>query len=99
MILRYSKEERIEMGRIIHESGLSNLYAGLYLGIGEETARNYRILYERSKGIRHKSNRKKEEAIDEIKAAEELENSITDEAKSRRCSSEKERRKKCLRKY
>ena len=49
--LKYNKEERLEVGRKIHESGLSNLKAAELFGISEESARRYRILYEHSQGI------------------------------------------------
>ena len=55
--MNYSKEERIEIGRKIHESGLSNLKAAELFGICEESARRYRILYEASAGIPHDSSR------------------------------------------
>ena len=51
--MKYNKEERLEVGRKIHESGLSNLNAGIMFGISEESARRYRILYEKSQGIEH----------------------------------------------
>ena len=53
--MKYSKEERLEVGKKIHESGLSNLNAGIMFGISEESARRYRILYEQSQGIEHDS--------------------------------------------
>lgn len=49
--MKYTKEERLEVGRKIHESGLSNLTAGHIFGISEESARRYRIMYEKSQGI------------------------------------------------
>ena len=49
--MKYTKEERLEVGRKIHESGLSNLKAGQVFGISEESARRYRIMYEKSQGI------------------------------------------------
>lgn len=49
--MKYTKEERLEVGRKIHESGLSNLNAGQVFGISEESARRYRIMYEKSQGI------------------------------------------------
>ena len=55
--MKYSKEERLEVGRKIHESGLSNLNAGILFGISEESARRYSILYEQSQGIKHDSSR------------------------------------------
>ena len=51
--MKYSKKERIEIGRKIYESHLSNLKAGEAFGISKESARRYRILYERSQGIEH----------------------------------------------
>ncbi|WP_294240398.1 hypothetical protein [Pseudobutyrivibrio sp.] len=64
----YSNEERIEVGRQIHESGLSNLKAAKLFGIVEETARRYRILYEESAGIPHNpsTSAKKEKDITKI---------------------------------
>ena len=53
--MNYSKEERIEIGRKIHEAGISNLKAAELFGIAEESARRYRILYEESVGIPHNS--------------------------------------------
>lgn len=62
--MKYSKEERIELGRKIHESGLSNLKAGKLFALSEESARRYRILYEQSQGIEHTSSYgRKEEKI------------------------------------
>lgn len=49
--MKYTKKERLEIGRKIHESGLSNLNAGQVFGISEESARRYRIMYEKSQGI------------------------------------------------
>ena len=51
--MKYSKEERIEVGRKIYESGLSNLKAAELFEISEESARRYKILYEQSQGIEH----------------------------------------------
>lgn len=61
--MKYSKEERIEVGRKIHESGLSNLRAGELYGISEESARRYRIMYEESEGIVHNSGKARKEKI------------------------------------
>ncbi len=62
--MKYSKEERIELGRKIHESGLSNLKAGKLFALSEESARRYRILYEQWQGIEHTSSYgRKEEKI------------------------------------
>ena len=55
--MNYSKEERIEIGRKIHEAGISNLKAAKLFGICEESARRYRILYENTVGIPHDSSR------------------------------------------
>lgn len=57
--MKYNKEERLEVGRKIHESGLTNLQAAEIFGIGEESARRYRILYEQSQGIERKPREKK----------------------------------------
>ena len=62
--MKYSKEERLEVGRKIHESGLSNLNAGIMFGISEESARRYRILYEQSQGIEHDSSRAHKGPVD-----------------------------------
>ncbi len=57
--MKYTKEERLEVGCKIYHSGLSNLKAAELFGISEETARRYRILYEESQGIEHNTGRKK----------------------------------------
>ena len=62
--MKYSKEERLEVGKKIHESGLSNLNAGIMFGISEESARRYRILYEQSQGIEHDSSRAHKGPVD-----------------------------------
>lgn len=62
--MKYNKEERLEIGRKIHESGLSNLNASIMFGICEESARRYRILYEKSQGIEHDSSRKHKGTVD-----------------------------------
>ncbi|MEE0740830.1 MAG: IS3 family transposase [Emergencia sp.] len=59
--MKYSKEERIEIGRKIHKSGLSNLKAGELFALSEESARRYRILYEQSQGIEHSSSHVRKE--------------------------------------
>lgn len=51
--MKYTKEERLDIGRQIHESGLSDLKASRLFDICEESARRYRILYEQSEGIEH----------------------------------------------
>lgn len=51
--MKYTKEERLDIGRQIHESGLSDLKASKLFDICEESARRYRILYEQSEGIEH----------------------------------------------
>ena len=51
--MKYSKEERIALGKEIFETGISNLDAAHKYGIGEESARRYRLLYEASAGISH----------------------------------------------
>lgn len=55
--MRYSKEEHLEIGQKIHESGLSNLNASITFGISEESARRYRSLYRQSQGIENDSSR------------------------------------------
>ncbi|MBQ0041532.1 MAG: hypothetical protein KBS56_05835 [Clostridiales bacterium] len=55
--MKFRKEERIEVGRQIYESGLSNLKAAEQLGISEESARRYRILYEEAYGLEHDSSK------------------------------------------
>ena len=52
--MKYTKQERLEIGRKIHESGLSSLKAASIFGISEESARRYRIMYEESIGVNHK---------------------------------------------
>lgn len=49
--MKYTKEERLELGRQIHELGLSNLKAGMMFGISEESARRYKLLYEHAQGL------------------------------------------------
>ena len=52
--MKYTKQERLEIGRKIHESGLSSLKAASIFDISEESARRYRIMYEESIGVNHK---------------------------------------------
>ena len=61
--MKYTKEERLEVGRKIHESGLSNLKAAELFGICEESARRYRILYEKSQGITHSTSKAHKEPV------------------------------------
>lgn len=61
--MKYSKEERIEVGRKIHDSGLSNLRAAEMYGISEESARRYRIMYEQSEGIEHNPSKARKEKV------------------------------------
>ena len=61
--LNYNKEERIEIGKKIYESGKSNLQAANELGICEESARWYRIAYEESVGIQHVTDKSHKSAI------------------------------------
>lgn len=51
--MKYTKSERIELGRKIYESGLSNRKAAEVFGIGKGSAGRYRNLYEQSEGIDH----------------------------------------------
>ena len=57
--MKYTKEERLEVGCKIYHSGLSNMKAAAQFGISEESARRYRILYEESQGIEHRTEKKK----------------------------------------
>lgn len=57
--MKYTKEERLEIGCKIYHSGLSSLKAAKQFGISGECARRYRILYEESQGIEHTDKRKK----------------------------------------
>ena len=61
--MKYTKEERLELGHKIYESGLSNLKAGKVFGISEETARRYRISYEESQGIEHNTRKSQKQVI------------------------------------
>ena len=60
--VKYTKEERLEVGCKIYHSGLSNLKAAEQLGISEESARRYRILYEESQGLEHRTGKSKKES-------------------------------------
>lgn len=51
--MKYSKKERLDIGRKIYESGMSYLEAGATFGINDETARRYQIYYENNSGILH----------------------------------------------
>lgn len=51
--MKFTKEERLEVGRKIHESGLSNLKAAKVFGISEESARRYRLQYKAANNIEH----------------------------------------------
>lgn len=62
--MNYRKEERIEIGRKIHEAGISNLKVAELFGICEESARRYRILYENTAGIPHDSSRFHKEVVE-----------------------------------
>ena len=62
--MKYTKEERLEVGCKIYHSGLSNLKAAAKFGISEESARRYRILYEESQGIEHSPRKKKVMSVD-----------------------------------
>lgn len=61
--MKYTKEERLEIGRKIYESRLSNLKAGEIFGISEESARRYRISYEESQGIEHNPGKLQKQVI------------------------------------
>ena len=64
--MKFSKEERIEIGRKIHESGLSNLNAAKQFGIAEESARRYRIMYEQSQGLEHNSSKSRKNSVNTL---------------------------------
>ena len=51
--MKYTKEERLKIGKQIHEARLSDRNASKLFGICEESARRYRILYEQTAGIEH----------------------------------------------
>ena len=56
--MKYSKTERIKIGKEIYESGMSFIEAGVTYGISDETARRYQIIYEKSSGVSHHSGNK-----------------------------------------
>ena len=64
--MKYTKEERLEVGCKIYHSGLTNLKAAEQLGISEESARRYRILYEESQGLEHRTGKRKKESDDPV---------------------------------
>ena len=64
--MKYTKEERLELGCKIYHSGLSNLKAAKQFGISEESARRYRILYEESQGLEHRIGKRKKESDDPV---------------------------------
>lgn len=55
--MKYTEEQQLEIGRKILESGRTNLDVAMEYGICEESARRYRIKYERSIGIVHNPDR------------------------------------------
>lgn len=61
--MKYTKEERLEFGRKIYESGLSNLKAGEIFDISEEGTRRYRISYEESQGVEHNPGKSQKQGI------------------------------------
>lgn len=63
--MKYSKQERLDIGRKIYESGMSYLEAGAAFGISDETARRYQIFYENNSGILHQQCRKNSSQNDE----------------------------------
>ena len=55
--MKYKEEQQLEIGRKILESGRTNLDVAMEYGISEESARRYRIKYEKSIGIVRNSDR------------------------------------------
>ena len=43
---KYSKQERLKIGREIYESGMTFIEAGIVYGFSDETARRYQLFYE-----------------------------------------------------
>ena len=50
---KYSKEERLKIGRKIYESGMSFIEAGLVYGFSDDTAKRYQLAYEQYRGVEH----------------------------------------------
>ena len=55
---KYSKQERLKIGREIYESGMIFIEAGIVYGFSDETARRYQLFYEQYSGVDHHSGRK-----------------------------------------
>ena len=55
---KYSKKERLEIGREIYESGMTFIEAGIVYGFSDETARRYQLFYEQYSGVEHHSGSK-----------------------------------------
>ena len=55
---KYSKQERLKIGREIYESGMIFIEAGIVYGFSDETARRYQLFYEQYSGVEHHSGRK-----------------------------------------
>ena len=79
--MKYTKEERLEVGRQICEAGISNLEAAHRFNVSEESARRYRLLYEESEGIIHITDRTHKSTPDTLlgKASETDYESMTKE--------------------
>ena len=83
---KYSKEERLEIGRKIYESGMSFVEAGLVYGFSDETARRYQLAYEQYSGVEHHAGSKlssKPSAQVEASNAEPLEEASEFESMSK----------------
>ena len=55
---KYSKQERLKIGREIYASGTTFIDAGIVYGFGDETARRYQLFYEQYSGVEHHSGSK-----------------------------------------
>ena len=55
---KYSKQERLKIGREIYESGMTFIEAVIVYGFSDETARRYQLFYEQYSGVDHHSGRK-----------------------------------------
>ena len=55
---KYSKHERLRIGREIYESGMTFIEACIVYGFSDETARKYQLFYEQYSGVEHHSGSK-----------------------------------------
>lgn len=77
--MKFTKEERLEVGRKIHESGLSNLKAAKVFGISEESARRYRLQYKAANNIEHITSKARKNDGDVLPALNYMEPASTHE--------------------